>query len=65
METELGRVGDLKVAKKTSMGYFLENGMVIEDTFAETCCLIAMRRSVLGQKPSFFYRTLIQFLADI
>jgi len=35
METNLGSVGDLKVVKKTSMGYILENGMEIEDTFAE------------------------------
>jgi len=35
METQLGSVGDLKVVKRTSMGYILENGMEIEDTFAE------------------------------
>jgi formylmethanofuran--tetrahydromethanopterin N-formyltransferase len=41
METPLGQVGDLKVTAKhqldktASMGYILENGMEIEDTFAE------------------------------
>ena len=35
METELGQVGNLKVVKKTDMGYILENGVVIVDTFAE------------------------------
>jgi formylmethanofuran--tetrahydromethanopterin N-formyltransferase len=35
MATELGKVGDLKVVEKTSMGYILENGILIEDTFAE------------------------------
>jgi formylmethanofuran--tetrahydromethanopterin N-formyltransferase len=43
METELGKVGDLKVVKKPSMGYILENGMEIEDTFAEMFSMWAGR----------------------
>lgn len=35
MATKLGTVGDLKVVKKTSVGYILENGCIISDTFAE------------------------------
>lgn len=35
MTTELGRLDDLKVVQRTSVGYLLENGMIIEDTFAE------------------------------
>jgi len=35
METEVGRVGDLKVAQRSSTGYILENGVEVEDTFAE------------------------------
>jgi len=35
METVLGKVGDLKVVKRTSIGYILENGTEIVDTFAE------------------------------
>lgn len=35
METELGSVGDLEVVKKTSLGYILQNGCIISDTFAE------------------------------
>jgi len=41
VETQLGQVGDLKVvayrqlSNSTSMGYILENGMEIENTFAE------------------------------
>jgi hypothetical protein len=35
METRLERVGDLKVVKQSSMGYILENGVEIVDTFAE------------------------------
>ena len=35
METQLGRVGDLKVVQKTTTGYILENTVEIEDTFAE------------------------------
>jgi formylmethanofuran--tetrahydromethanopterin N-formyltransferase len=35
METELGSVGNLKVVKKSSTGYILENGVEIVDTFAE------------------------------
>ncbi len=31
----LGKVGDIQVVKKTDMGYILENGCIIEDTFAE------------------------------
>ena len=35
METKLGKLGDLKVVKKTPTGFVLENGTEIEDTFAE------------------------------
>jgi len=35
METRLERVGDLKVVKQSSIGYILENGVEIVDTFAE------------------------------
>jgi len=35
MEPELGRVGNLKVVQKSTVGYVLENGVEIEDTFAE------------------------------
>jgi len=35
METEVGRVGDLKVVQRALTGYILENGMEIDDTFAE------------------------------
>ncbi len=35
MATKLGKVDDLKVKKKTATGYILENGVEIEDTFAE------------------------------
>jgi formylmethanofuran--tetrahydromethanopterin N-formyltransferase len=35
METGLKRVGDLKVVKQSSIGYILENGVEIVDTFAE------------------------------
>ncbi len=31
----LEKVGDIAVVKKTEMGYILENGCLIEDTFAE------------------------------
>jgi formylmethanofuran--tetrahydromethanopterin N-formyltransferase len=31
----LGKVGDIPVVKKTEMGYILETGCLIEDTFAE------------------------------
>lgn len=41
METKLGRVGDLQVVKKTPIGYILENGMEIEDTFAEMFLILA------------------------
>jgi len=34
METP-GRIGDIKAVQKTSAGYILENGTIIEDTFAE------------------------------
>jgi len=34
LENQLG-IGDLKAVKRTSTGYVLENGMEIEDTFAE------------------------------
>jgi formylmethanofuran--tetrahydromethanopterin N-formyltransferase len=34
METQLG-IGNLKVVRQTSSGYVLENGLEIEDTFAE------------------------------
>jgi len=34
LETQPG-IGDLKAVKRTSTGYILENGMEIEDTFAE------------------------------
>ena len=58
MATELGEVGGSKVVKKGklsdgAMGYILENGMEIVDTFAETCCHTVITRSVLG-KPLFF-----------
>ena len=48
MATKLGSVAGLPVIKKTDMGYILKNGMVIEDTFAEMCCLIVITHSVLG-----------------
>jgi len=35
METELGRLGSLKVVNKSPTGYVLENGTEIVDTFAE------------------------------
>jgi formylmethanofuran:tetrahydromethanopterin formyltransferase len=35
METRLERVGALKVVKQSSIGYILENGVEIVDTFAE------------------------------
>ena len=58
MATELGEVGGSKVVKKGklsdgAMGYILENGMEIVDTFAETCHHTVINRSVLG-RPSFF-----------
>ena len=53
MEAELGKVGDLKVVKKSDVGYILENGTIIVDTFAETCTLIETAHSVLS-KPPFF-----------
>jgi len=43
LETQLSRVGDLKVAQRTSMGYILENGVEIEDTFAEMFAMWAGR----------------------
>ena len=43
METKLGSIGGLKVVKKTSMGYLLENGMEIVDTFAEMFSMWAGR----------------------
>ena len=43
MATELGRLGDLKVVKKSSVGYILENGTEIVDTFAEMFPLWAGR----------------------
>ena len=45
---------ELKVKKKTSEGYILENGVIIEDTFADTCQHTVMMHSVLGTTPSFF-----------
>ena len=54
MASKLGTVGDLKVVKKTSIGHILENGCIIEDTFAETCHLIVMTHSVSGQTSLFF-----------
>lgn len=58
MATELGEVGGSKVVKKGklsdgAMGYILENGMEIVDTFAETCHHTVITRSVLGSFPFF------------
>jgi len=53
METELDKVGDLKVVKKTPMGYILENGTEIQDTFAEMYHHNEIVTSVLGKTPIF------------
>lgn len=53
LETQLGRVGDLKVVEKSSMGYILENGIEILDTFAEMYHLNETVSSVLGENPFF------------
>ena len=59
METQLGQVGDLKVAAKrqlektASMVYTLENGTEIEDTFAEMYRHSVSEGSVLDKLPFF------------
>jgi hypothetical protein len=35
MAAKLGEVGGIPVVKKDERGYILENGVIIEDTFAE------------------------------
>jgi len=35
VETMLGKVGDIPAVKKAGSSYILENGCLIEDTFAE------------------------------
>ena len=50
MATKLGSVAGIPVVRKTDMGYILKNGMVIEDTFAETFPLV----EISPAKPLFF-----------
>ena len=54
METKLGKLGDLKVVKKTPTGFVLENGTEIEDTFAEMFHHTATADSVLEKSPLFW-----------
>jgi len=54
METRLERVGDLKVVKQSSIGYILENGVEIVDTFAEMFHHTATVNSVLDNSPFFW-----------
>jgi len=58
MATKLGTVGDLKVVKKgklsdRSMGYILENGMEIEDTFAEMFGMWVGRVSITAENEKW------------
>jgi formylmethanofuran--tetrahydromethanopterin N-formyltransferase len=53
METELGSVGDLKVVERSSMGYILENGVEIEDTFAEMFPMWAARILVTAENDKW------------
>jgi len=43
MATKVGNVGGIPVVKKTEAGYILENGCIVEDTFAEMFPLWAGR----------------------
>jgi len=53
METKLGKLGDLKVVKKTPTGFVLENGTEIEDTFAEMFPMWAGRVLITGDNEKW------------